>query len=134
MAAARVIGNDATMNIAGLGGNFQLNTMLPLAAATILESIDLLSESAHALSEKAIKGITVNRDKLAAALPHNPILVTSLTPYIGYNKAAEIAKIAEKEKRPLLEVALEQTDIPKEKLQQLLDPQLLADGGLATRA
>ncbi|TKB09457.1 class II fumarate hydratase [Desulforhopalus sp. IMCC35007] len=132
MAAARVIGNDATMSIAGLGGNFQLNTMLPLAAATILESINLLSESAHALSEKTIKGITVNRDKLASALPHNPILVTSLTPYIGYNKAAEIAKIAEKERRPLIEVALEQTEIPKEKLQQLLDPQHLADGGLAT--
>ena len=129
MAAAKVIGNDTTMSVAGLGGNFQLNTMLPVAAATILESIDLLTGCADSLGEKAIKGITVNKEKLSTALSHNPMLVTSLSPYIGYNKAAEIAKIAEKEQRPILEVAEEMTEISKEKLQQLLDPQMLAGGG-----
>lgn len=131
MASAKVIGNDAAMNIAGLGGNFQLNTMLPLAATLLLESIDLLTGCANSLGEKAITGITVNKEKLAQALRHNPILVTSLAPHIGYNLAAEIAKTAEKEQRPVVEVALEMTDMSKDRLEKLLDPQVLADGGFA---
>jgi fumarate hydratase class II len=129
MAAAQVIGNDTTINLAGMGGSFQLNTMLPLAAANILQSIDLLAGSARALGEKAIKNMTVNRRNFEQALSLNPILVTSLNPVVGYLKAAEIAKIAQKENRPVLDVALEQTDIPREELQRLLDPKNLADGG-----
>ncbi len=127
MACAQVIGNDTTINLAGLGGNFQLNTMLPLAAAKILESIDLLGGSARSLGEKAIKNMHVNQEVYARALAFNPILVTSLNPSIGYLRAAEIAKIAQKEKRPILEVALEHTDIPREELEKLLNPQNLAD-------
>lgn len=130
MACARVIGNDATMNIAGLSGSFQLNTMLPLAATTILESIELLAGSASSLGEKAIAGTVVNRENIAAAISRNPILVTSLSPHIGYSKAAAIAKIAEEEKRSVFEVARETTDIEEEKLRRLLDPRLLAEGGL----
>lgn len=129
MAAAQVIGNDTTINLAALGGSFQLNTMLPLAAANLLQSIELLAGSADVLGEKAIKNMTVNRQVCARALALNPILVTSLTPIVGYLKAAEIGKIAQKEQRPVLEVALEQTDIPREELQRLLDPKNLADGG-----
>jgi fumarate hydratase class II len=112
-----------------MGGSFQLNTMLPLAAANILQSIDLLTGSARTLGEKAIKNMTVNRRNFERALSLNPILVTSLNPIVGYLKAAEIAKIAQKENRPVLDVALEQTDIPREELQRLLDPKNLADGG-----
>jgi fumarate hydratase class II len=130
MAAAQVIGNDTTINLAGMGGSFQLNTMLPLAAANILQSIDLLTGSARALGEKAIKNMTVNRRNFERALSLNPILVTSLNPVVGYLKAAEIGKIAQKENRPVLDVALEQTDIPRAELQRLLDPKNLADGGL----
>ncbi|BHH82873.1 class II fumarate hydratase [Desulforhopalus sp. 52FAK] len=132
MAAAKVIGNDATMNIAGLGGNFQLNTMMPLAADIILESIDLLTGCADSLGEKAIKSTIVHKEKLSEALSHNPMLVTSLSPHIGYNKAAEIAKVAEQERRPILEVAMEMTDISKEKLEKLLDPDVLASGGFTS--
>lgn len=128
MAAAQVIGNDTTINLAGLGGSFQLNTMLPLAASSILHSIELLAGSASALGEKAIKNIAVNRETFVQALSLNPILVTSLNPIIGYLKAAEIGKIAQRENRPVFEVALEQTDISREELQRLLDPKNLADG------
>jgi fumarate hydratase class II len=128
MAAAQVIGNDTTINLAGLGGSFQLNTMLPLAAATILQSIELLAGSAGILGEKAIKNMTVNRQAFERVLSLNPILVTSLNPVVGYLKAAEIAKIAQRENRTVLDVALEQTDIPREELQRLLDPKNLADG------
>ena len=129
MAAAQVIGNDTTITLAGMGGNFQLNTMLPIAAARILESIDLLAGSARSLGEKAIGGMKVNREVYSRALALNPILVTALNPVIGYLKAAEIAKIAQKENRPVLDVALEHTDIPEEELRNLLDPKNLAEGG-----
>ena len=129
MATAQVIGNDTTIALAGLGGNFQLNTMLPVAAAKVLESIDLLAGSALALGEKAIAGMKVNREAYSRALALNPILVTALNPVIGYLKAAEIAKIAQQEKRPVLDVALERTDIPEEELRRLLDPKNLAEGG-----
>ncbi len=129
MAAAQVLGNDTTINLAAMGGSFQLNTMLPLAAHNILRSLELLTGSARSLGEKAIMNMTVNRQVYAEALALNPILVTSLNPVIGYLKAAEIGKIAQKEGRPVFDVALEHTDIPREKLQQLLDPKNLADGG-----
>lgn len=128
MATAQVIGNDTTINLAGMGGSFQLNTMLPLAASSILHSIELLAGSASVLGEKAIKNIAVNRDVFVQALALNPILVTSLNPIVGYLKAAEIGKIAQRENRPVFDVALEQTDIAQEELQRLLDPKNLADG------
>lgn len=128
MACAQILGNDTTINLAGLGGNFQLNTMMPVAAARILESIELLAGSARSLGEKAIKGMTVNQEAYTEALAQNPILVTSLNPLIGYLRAAEIAKIAQKEKRTIFDVALEHTDIPRQELQRLLDPKTLADG------
>ncbi|MBU1565620.1 MAG: class II fumarate hydratase [Proteobacteria bacterium] len=129
MACAQVIGNDTTINLAGMGGNFQLNTMLPVAAAKILESIELLAGSARCLGEKAVSGMTLNHEVYTQALALNPILVTSLNPLIGYLRAAEIAKIALKEKRPIFDVALEQTDIPGKDLKRLLDPKILADSG-----
>jgi fumarate hydratase class II len=134
MACAQIIGNDTTISLAGMGGNFQLNTMLPLAAAKVLESLELLAGSARSLGEKAIKDMTLNNEVYAQALAFNPIMVTPLNPLIGYLRAAEIAKIAQREKRPILEVALEQTDIPREQLQSLLDPKNLADGGRKNRS
>lgn len=129
MATAQVLGNDTTINLAAMGGSFQLNTMLPLAAHSILCSLELLTGSARSLGEKAIMGITVNRQVYAEALALNPILVTSLNPVIGYLKAAQIGKIAQQEGRSVFDVALEHTDIPRQTLQQLLDPKNLADGG-----
>jgi len=129
MATAQVLGNDTTINFAGMGGNFQLNTMLPLAASNILQSIELLAGSANVLGEKAIKNMTINRDTFEHALSLNPILVTSLNPVVGYLIAAEIGKIAQKENRSVYDVALEQTEISEEELRKLLDPKNLADGG-----
>ena len=129
MACMQIIGNDATLTLAGMGGNFQLNTMLPLAAARILESIELLETSAETLGEKAIKEMTLNQETFERALARNPILVTALNPRIGYLRAAEIAKKAEAEGRTIFEVACELTEIEPEELQRLLDPTRLASGG-----
>lgn len=129
MAMAQVIGNDTTINLSGLGGSFQLNTMLPITGAKLIDSLHLLSNSSCSLGEKCIKGMKVVTSSLQKSLDHNPILVTSLNPLIGYNKAAELAKIAQREQRPILEVAKEYTDIDTKELQHLLDPSLLAGGG-----
>lgn len=122
MVAAQVIGNDTTITIAGQSGNFELNVMLPLIANNLLNSLTILTTISHLLADKAIASFTVNAEKLAVALSRNPILVTALNPIIGYEKAAEIAKQAYKEGRPVIEVAAELTDLSVEKLQQLLDP------------
>ena len=122
MVCAQVIGNDTTITVAGQAGNFQLNVMLPVIAHNLLQSIELLSNAARVLADKAIAGFAVNADTLQAALEKNPILVTALNRVIGYEKGAAIAKQAYKESRPILDVVLEQTDLSKEEAHALLDP------------
>jgi fumarate hydratase class II len=130
MVAAQVIGNDATITIAGQSGNFQLNVMLPVIAYNLLESIGLLANAARALADRAIKGFTVNRARIEEALERNPILVTALNPVIGYEKGAAIAKKAYAEGRPIREIAASMTDLKREQLDQLLDPAELTVGGI----
>ena len=130
MACADVIGNDVTITVAAQSGNFQLNVMLPVIAYNLLKSINLISGSMNALSKKAIKTFKVNHKNLELSLSKNPILVTALNPIIGYEKAAAIAKKAYKENKPIIEVAAEETDLTKAKLEKLLDPSKLAKGGI----
>jgi fumarate hydratase class II len=130
MVAAQVIGNDATITLAGQSGNFQLNVMLPLIAHNLLQSIRLLANAARLLADNAIAGFKVNEARLAEALERNPILVTALNPVIGYEKGAAIAKKAYAEGRPIREVAAELTDLPREQLARLLDPAELTSGGI----
>jgi fumarate hydratase class II len=130
MVAAQVIGNDATITVAGQSGNFQLNVMLPVIAYNLLQSIDLLANAARVLADKAIAGFEVREDNVAEPLSRNPILVTALNPIIGYEKAAEIAKRAYAEGRPLLDVAEEMTDLDRKELERLLDPAKLTEGGI----
>lgn len=125
MVAAQIIGNDATITLAGQSGNFELNVMLPLIATRLLESIALTGSSARLLADKAIAGFTVNETRVAKMLSNNPILATALNPHIGYLKAAEVAKKAYQENRPVIEVAQEFTDLSRAELEQLLDPMAL---------
>jgi fumarate hydratase class II len=129
MVSAQVMGNDATIAIAGQSGNFQLNVMLPVIAYNLLQSIELLSNSARALADSAIAGFTVNTDRIGAALERNPILVTALNPVIGYEQGAKLAKQAYAQGRPIRDVAAEQTNLPPEELGRLLDPSALTKGG-----
>ncbi len=129
MACAQIMGNDQVVCLAGQGGSFQLNTMLPVAAHNILQSIELLCGSARDLADKAVAGLTVNEDKCSAFVSRNPILVTALNSKIGYLAAAEIAKKAMAKDRPILDVAEEDTELSRQELEELLDPARLADGG-----
>jgi fumarate hydratase class II len=130
MVAAQVIGNDATIAIGGLSGNFQLNVMLPVIAYNLLQSIEILSNVTVLLADKAIAGFKVNEEHIREALDKNPILVTALNPVIGYEKGAATAKQAYKEKRPIMDVALETTGLSKAELARLLDPATLTKGGI----
>ena len=130
MASADVIGNDVTITIAAQSGNFQLNVMLPVIAYNLLKSMALLTGSMKVLADKTIKSFKVNKKTLESALNKNPILVTALNPVIGYAKAAEIAKKAYKENLPIIEVALEETDLTRAQLNKYLDPKKLTKGGI----
>lgn len=130
MVCAQVIGHHAAITVAGQSGNFQLNVMLPLIAANLLDSIQLLANVSRLLADSAIEGLRVRRDNVAAALDRNPILVTALNPVIGYEKGAAIAKRAYKEGRPVLEIALEDSGLDEKTLRALLDPAALTRGGI----
>ena len=130
MVSADVIGNDASISVAAQSGSFQLNVMLPVIAYNLLKSINLLAGSMSVLSKKAIKSFKINHNNLNESLEKNPILVTALNPIIGYEKAAFIAKKAYKEKRSIIDVAEEETNISKAKLAKLLNPSKLSKGGI----
>lgn len=121
MLCAQVIGNDTTIAYGGSSGNFQLNVMLPVIAYNILQSIDILSNGCGVFAS-CIDGFIVNEDKIKQQLDVNPILVTALNATIGYEKGAQIAKKAYSEKRSILEVAKEMTDLSYDELKSLLNP------------
>jgi fumarate hydratase class II len=130
MIAAQVIGNDATITLAGQSGNFQLNVMLPVIAYNLLQSMELLAIGSRNLADHAIAGFSVNRERIQDALARNPILVTALNPIIGYEKGAAIAKRAYREGRPILDIAAEMTGLDLDELRRLLDPKSLTEGGI----
>jgi fumarate hydratase class II len=127
---AQVIGNDATITIAGQSGLFQLNVMLPVLTLNLLQSLEILSSVSNVLADKAISGFTVREDNIQTALERNPILATALNPVIGYELGAATVKQAYKEGRPIKDVALETTELSAEELDRLLDPLELTRGGI----
>lgn len=129
MVCAQVIGNDAAITCGGQAGNFQLNVMLPMIADNILEQIELLANASTTLADKAIAGFTINVENINTPLERNPILVTALNNVIGYELGAQIAKTAYKEKRPVIEVAKELTELSESELHTLLNPKQLTGGG-----
>jgi fumarate hydratase class II len=133
MIAAQVMGNDATVAIAGQSGTFQLNVMLPVIAHNLLQGIELLANASRTLARSAVAGFAVNTRQIAAALDRNPMLVTALAPVIGYDQAAAIAKRALAEGRPIREVAAEMTNLDERGLAKLLDPAALTRGGVRQR-
>ncbi|MEQ3657599.1 MAG: class II fumarate hydratase [Glaciecola sp.] len=127
MACTQVQGNDFAISLGGQAGNFQLNTMLPLIAFNIIQSIELLSNASTALAEKAIDGMTVNHDHISDKLWRNPILVTSLVDKLGYDKCAEIAEKSFHEQRSVLDVAEELSGISRADLKTYMEPSKLTN-------
>ncbi len=107
MVSAQVIGNDATVTVAGASGNFELNVMLPVIARNVLESVRLLANSARLLADRAVDGITANVERAREYAESSPSVVTPLNRYIGYEEAAKVAKQALAERRTIRQVVLE---------------------------
>ncbi len=131
MVCAQVIGNDATVTVAGQSGNFQLNVMLPVIAHNLLESARLLGNAATVLAKSAIAGFVANEARARELAERNPILVTALNPVIGYEKGASVAKRAYAEGRRVKDIAVEETGLAPEDLDRLLDPLAMTEGGIA---
>ncbi|MEY1660637.1 class II fumarate hydratase [Isoalcanivorax beigongshangi] len=129
MIAAQTMGLDQANVIAAQSGNFQLNVMMPLMAANLVQMAGYL-ERGMGILVPMLAGMQANREHLAETVARNPVLVTALNPVIGYEKAADIAKEAFRTGRPVLEVAREYTDLDDQVLRQLLDPEQLTHGGI----
>ena len=126
---AQVIGNDTTVALAGQGGYFELNTMMPVAAYNLLQSIALLASSADNFAEQCVMGLRAT-DTGPAMVERGLMLGTGLSPAIGYDKAAEIAKEASSTGKTIREVARDMTSLTEEELDALLDPLKMTEPGL----
>lgn len=123
--SSQVIGNDHTITFCSSNGNFELNTMLPVMAHNILESISLLTSSTRIFEEKLIVGLEANTEKLDENIQKNSILVTALVPKIGYDKAAEVAKEAVSKNVTIKEILVEKALMPESEIDELLDVEKL---------
>lgn len=120
---ARVMGNDQAIAVSGAtGGQFQLNIMMPMMAHTTLESIQLLAKGTTAFDEFCAKDMTANIEICASFVEKSLSMVTSLNPYIGYEKASELAKTAFKTGKTIRELCLEQKVLEADTLAEALDP------------
>jgi fumarate hydratase class II len=116
MVAAQVIGNDAAVTFAGSQGDFELNVMIPVMAATLLGSIRLLSNASRLLADRCVAGLTANEEVTRGYAEGSPSIVTPLNKYIGYDEAASIAKQALKENRSIREIVVERGHVKDGKL------------------
>jgi fumarate hydratase class II len=119
---AQVIGNDSAISLGGLGGHFELNLMMPLIAHNLLQSIRLLSNATRNFSLRCIGGLGADRERCEEMIEKSLALVTALTPEIGYDHAARVARKAYESRKTIRQVAVEEKLFSKEKLRHLLDP------------
>ena len=127
---AQVVGNDATVAWGGAAGNFELNVMLPVIARNLLESIALLSSVSRVLAEKCIDGLEADVDQCKAYAESSPSIGTSLNPYIGYERAAEVIKESTKTGRSIRELVLERGWMSDADLDSALDVLSQTKGGV----
>ena len=106
MVAAQVMGNDVTVGIAASQGNFELNVFMPVCAFNFLQSARLLAESMQSFNERCVSGIRANREKMADNVTRSLMLVTALSPRIGYEKAAKTAQKAHRDGTGLKEACV----------------------------
>lgn len=120
-AASQVIGNDMVIALAGMSGNFELNTMMPLIAYNILESIEILGNSSSAFALKCISGLKADKDKCSQNAGKSPALITPIAKKIGYDKASEIAREAHAKRKTIREILLEKRIMTEEEIEEVFD-------------
>jgi fumarate hydratase class II len=122
MVCAQVIGYDAAIAWCGAAGNFELNVMMPLMAWNIIESITLLANASRNFEHRLVAGLEADRERAFSFVEQSLAMGTALAPEIGYDAAATLVKNAYLTKRTVREVAGEQSGLPAERLNELLDP------------
>jgi len=127
--AAEVIGNDATIALGGLSGNFELNVMMPVMTHNLLHSISLLTNASLLFSQKCIHGLKANEPRCREMIERSLAMVTALSPHIGYDAAAKIAREAYESGKTVREVALEKRVAPEGVLEKILDPWRMTEPG-----
>ncbi|HEX7184092.1 MAG TPA: class II fumarate hydratase, partial [Thermoanaerobaculia bacterium] len=130
MVAAQVVGNDVTITLAGMSGNFELNVMMPLIAFNLLQSIEILANASLLLAEKCVEGVKANRERCEELVERSLAMVTSLVPKIGYDAAAEIAKESVRTGKTVRELCREKKVLPEDELNEALDPWGQTEGGI----
>jgi fumarate hydratase, class II len=128
--SAQVIGNDATVAFAGSQGNFELNVYLPVIARNLLESIRLLSSVTRLFADRCVAGIEADVERCRAYAESSPSLGTSLNPFIGYEKAAEIAKESMRTGRSVRELVVERGLLSEDEVDKALDVLGMTRGGI----
>ena len=123
MICAQVMGNDATLGFAGSQGNLELNVFKPVMIFNFLHSVDLLTDVCRTFREFAIEGVQANLERITENLNNSLMLVTALTPHIGYDNAAAIAKHAHKHRKTLREAAVELGHLTNEEFERLVRPE-----------
>ena len=106
MLCCQVFGNDVAINFGGASGNFELNVFKPLIAYNFVQSVRLLADGMASFEKHCVRGIEANSARITELMEHSLMLVTALTPHIGYDRAAEIAKKAQQEGSTLKQAAL----------------------------
>jgi fumarate hydratase class II len=126
--AARIFGNDQTVSMSGaIGGQFQLNIMMPVMGHATLESIQLMASSTRAFVDFCAEGMEANVEACEAAVEQSLSMVTSLNPHIGYEKAAKLAKQAFESGKTIRELCREQGILPESTLREALDPMRMTE-------
>jgi len=123
MVSVRVMGNDTVMGIAASQGNFELNVFMPVMISSYTESVSLLGEAIESFNENCVKGIVPNYEKLKENSKKSLMLVTALNPYIGYEKAAIVAKHAHDKNISLAEAGDQLGFFTEEQYTQWVNPQ-----------
>jgi fumarate hydratase class II len=123
--AAQIVGNDAAITVAGSQGQFELNVRVPLIARNLIDSIELLASASRLLNEKCVAGLEANEEMTERHAEATLATATALNPHIGYDRAADIVKVAAESGRSLREVALEQGVEPAV-LEEALDHRRMA--------
>lgn len=122
MVSVQVMGNDTVVGIAASQGNFELNVFMPVTANALMQSIRLLADVQRSFVDRCVAGITVNADKLKDYMQRSLMLVTALSPVIGYENAAKVAKEAHKNNASLRETAIKLGLCTEEQFDKYVDP------------
>ena len=126
MACAQVIGYDAAITWSAAAGNFELNTMMPLMAYDLLESIHLLASVSRNFDQRCVRGLTADAARATSFVEQSLAMATALAPVIGYEKAAELAKEAYETGRTIREIATAKSGLTPQQITELLDPETQA--------